>query len=119
MTGMQTMAGGCHCGAVRYEAETDLGKTMACNCSHCEKKGFILTFTPIESFRLLSGEAKLSEYRFNRHVIAHRFCSVCGVQPFGFGSGPDGKPMAALNVRCIDGIDLAALEPQPFDGKSL
>jgi hypothetical protein len=119
MAGIKTVAGGCHCGAVRYEAEADLGRTMECNCSHCEKKGFILTFTPVESFRLLSGEEKLTEYRFNKHKIAHRFCGDCGAQAFAFGAGPDGKAMAAINVRCIDGIDLAALNPQKFDGRSM
>ncbi|MPZ55415.1 MAG: GFA family protein [Rhizobiales bacterium] len=119
MTGVQTLAGGCHCGAVRYEAEADLGQTMACNCSHCEKKGFILTFTPVEKFRLLAGEEKLAEYRFNKHAITHRFCTACGVQAFAIGVAPDGKPMAAINVRCVDGVDLAALKPQKFDGRSL
>jgi hypothetical protein len=116
---MQTVTGGCHCGAVRYEADVDLGETMECNCSHCEKKGFILTFTPIGHFRLLSGEDRLTEYRFNRHQIAHRFCSACGAQPFAFAAAPDGQPTAAINVRCIDGIDLAALAPQKFDGRTL
>jgi hypothetical protein len=31
---------------------------------------------------------------------------------------PDGKPMAAVNVRCVDDIDLGALQPKPFDGRS-
>jgi hypothetical protein len=115
----QTYQGGCHCGAVRFEAEADLDGTMQCNCSHCEKKGFILAFTPLEKFRLISGEDRLTEYRFNRHAIAHRFCSVCGIQPFGFGAMPDGTQTAAVNVRCIDGVDLAALAPQAFDGRSL
>jgi hypothetical protein len=119
MTDMQTVAGGCHCGMVRYEAEADLGQAMACNCSHCEKKGFILTFTPAENFRLLSGEDRITEYGFNQNKISHRFCAVCGTQPFAFADAPDGKPMAAINVRCIDSIDLAALTPQPFDGKSI
>jgi hypothetical protein len=119
MTDMKTLAGGCHCGAVRYEAEADLGEAMECNCSHCEKKGFVLTFTPVENFRLLSGADKLIEYRFNKHAIAHRFCSMCGAQPFAIGSTPDGKRMAALNLRCVDGIDLAALNPQKFDGRSI
>lgn len=117
-TGTKTITGGCHCGAVRYEAEADLGKAVECNCSHCAKKGFILTFTPADKFRLISGEEKLSEYRFNKHLIAHRFCSNCGVQPFGFGAQPDGQQMAAINLRCVDNLDIATLAPQKVDGKN-
>ena len=116
----KTYQGGCHCGAVRYEAELDLsGMLIVCNCSHCEKMGFILAFTPLEKFRLVSGENALTEYRFYKHQIAHRFCSVCGAQAFAQGVMPDGAEVTAINVRCIDGIDLASLEPQQFDGRSL
>jgi hypothetical protein len=114
----KTIEGGCHCGAVRYRAEADLGSTLECNCSHCQAKGFILTFTPADSFELLSGEDKLTEYRFNTHKIAHLFCSVCGTQPFARGAMPDGTPMASINVRSIDDIDLDALEPQKHDGRN-
>jgi hypothetical protein len=27
--------------------------------------------------------------------------------------------MIAINVRCLDGIDVGALKPMPIDGKSL
>lgn len=118
MAEMQNVTGGCHCGAVRYEAQADLSQSMECNCSHCEKKGFILTFTPRTNFTLLKGEDGLTEYRFNKHVIAHQFCNNCGTQPFALGVGPDGAEMAAINVRCIDKVDLAALKPMKFDGRS-
>ena len=104
---------------MRFEAEADISNTLTCNCSICEKKGSILAFTPRDKFRLVSGEGKLTEYRFNKNVIAHNFCSVCGVQPFGYGAMPDGTKVAAINVRCIDGIDLGEIEPQHFDGRSL
>lgn len=110
--------GGCHCGAVRFEADIDLANTNECNCSHCAKKGFILTFTPADNFKITSGKDKLTEYRFNKKMIEHLFCSVCGVQPFGRGKGPDGSEMAAVNVRCVDEIDLSTLNPNPVDGKS-
>lgn len=112
------VTGGCHCGAVRFEAEADLSEVNECNCSHCQKKGFLLAFTPAENFRLLSGEDKLTEYRFNKKTIGHLFCSQCGVQPFGRGGTPDGAEIAAVNARCVDDIDLAALKRTPVDGKS-
>jgi hypothetical protein len=32
---------------------------------------------------------------------------------------PDGTPMAAINLRCIDDLDLGDVPTQQFDGKSL
>ena len=119
MAEAEKRTGGCHCGAVRYEAESDLGMVIECNCSHWQAKGFILTFVPDAAFRVTAGEDQLSEYRFNKHVISHLFCKACGVQAFGRGQRPDGARMVALNLRCMDGVDLASLNPQPFDGRSV
>lgn len=111
--------GGCHCGAVKYEVEADLSHTMTCNCSHCQKKGFILAFVPAEQFTLLSGGDMLTEYRFNKKAIAHLFCKVCGVESFGRGTDRAGKPTVMVNGRCLDGVDLSSLHPSEFDGKSM
>lgn len=32
---------------------------------------------------------------------------------------PSGNCMAAVNARCLDGIDLSSLEVGPFDGRCL
>jgi hypothetical protein len=111
--------GGCHCGKVRYEVTFALGKVIECNCSMCSKKGTLLAFVPFDRFKLLSGEDDLTDYLFKNHVIHHNFCRVCGVTSFARGKGPDGADMAAINVRCLDGVDLDSLERQKFDGRSL
>ena len=113
----KTHSGGCHCGAVRFEVDSDLEQVLECNCSHCSRKGFLLSFTPAAQFRLLSGEEVLTEYHFNTHRIRHRFCSVCGVQPFAEGETPDG-PTRAVNLRCLDEFDRAAFNPVQVDGRS-
>lgn len=111
--------GGCHCGAVRYRVTgLDLSSTIVCNCSRCAKVGHILSFVPADSFALLKGEDHLTDYQFNKKVIHHLFCDVCGVQSFSRGVGQDGSPTVAINVRCLDGVDLETLDPQKFDGKS-
>lgn len=61
----------------------------------------------------------LTEYRFNKKHIAHLFCSVCGVQCFGTGTGPDGTETVAVNVRTIPDLDLATLTVTEFDGASM
>src|SRR5262245_17305491 len=117
---MANYTGGCHCGKVKFEVhELQLGKVMSCNCSMCSKKGGLLTFVPAAQFKLLAGEEALSNYHFNRNVIDHLFCSTCGVSSFARGKRPDGTPIAAINVRCLDGVEIDKLEIQHFDGKSI
>lgn len=114
----QQHTGGCHCGQVRYEVTLDLDQVMSCNCSICTKGGFLWSFVPADKFRLDSGGDILSEYLFNKHVISHLFCPHCGIESFARGKNPDGTDVVAVNVRCLDKIDVAALKPQFFDGRS-
>jgi hypothetical protein len=116
----QTYDGSCHCGAVAFQAQVDLDQpVIACNCSHCRRKGFLLSFVAPAKFELRSGKAALSDYRFNTHRIDHQFCQTCGVQAFAEGKGPDGSSMVAINIRCLEGVDLGALNVQDFDGASV
>jgi len=119
MAQAKTYAGGCQCGRVRYEVATDPQQAIACNCSNCAKHGLWLTFATPDQFKLLAGEDALVDYQFNRHVIHHLFCPTCGVESFARGKTPDGGDMIAVNVRCLDGVDIATLAPKPFDGRSL
>jgi hypothetical protein len=110
--------GSCHCGAVAFEVDGEFERAIECNCSHCQRKGLLLWFVPREALRIGRGEGSMTEYRFNRHVIQHLFCPTCGCQPFGLGVAPDGQATAAINLRCLDGIDLTAVERVPYDGRS-
>ncbi|HEX2678603.1 MAG TPA: GFA family protein [Polyangiales bacterium] len=96
----------------------ELGKVISCNCSICSKKGHLLAFVPATQFKLLSGEDKLTDYQFNKHVVHHNFCKVCGIQSFGRGVGRDGQDTRAINARCLDGVDIDKLEIMHYDGKS-
>jgi hypothetical protein len=115
----ETKTGGCHCGQVRYDATVDLSQVLACNCSICMKRGALWTFVPPERFALRAGEDTLADYQFGKKAIHHLFCPHCGVGSFSRGLAPDGKEMIAVNVRCLDGVDVSALTPMPFDGKSI
>ena len=110
--------GSCHCGKVAYEVEGEIKSAMACNCSMCQRKGSLLWFVPREQLKLLTPEENAATYLFNKHVIRHRFCTACGIHPYGEGTDPKGNKMAAVNVRCIEGIDLDAVEVQHFDGRA-
>lgn len=110
-------AGSCHCGRTRFEVEGELSEAMECNCSHCSRKGYLLWFVPRENLRLETPLEELSSYRFNRHVIDHRFCPTCGCAPFGLGTAPDGRATAAINVRCLEAVGLASLKRIAVDGR--
>lgn len=76
-------------------------------------------FVPREQLHLLTPDSAASTYTFNKHVIKHRFCPTCGIHPYGEGVDPKGNHMAAINIRCLEDIDLAAIPVQNFDGRSL
>ncbi|HEY3302679.1 MAG TPA: GFA family protein [Candidatus Binatia bacterium] len=111
--------GGCHCGQIKFEVEGDIAQVMECNCTHCSRKGYLLWFAPREKLKLLTPENNLATYTFNKHVIKHHFCPRCGCAPFGFGTDASGAATAAVNVRCVNGVEPAKLKIIPVDGRSL
>ena len=110
-------SGSCHCGAVTYTVDAPLDKAIECNCSICSRKGYLLSFVPREQLQVQTGEDAMTTYKFNTHRISHQFCATCGCAPFGLGSAPDGTETAAINLRCIQDLDLASVKITPYDGK--
>ena len=119
MPDSQMYEGGCHCGRVRFQATSDLAHVASCNCSICSKRGALWAFVKAPQFKLLEGEDALTDYQFAKKTIHHRFCQSCGVGSYSQGLAPNGEETFAVNVRCLDGVDVTALKPVPFDGKSL
>src|SRR5512139_3268334 len=114
-----THHGGCHCGAVRYHVDVDVeAGGITCNCSICSRSGTILSFVPAAKFTLDQGADQLSTYQFNKRHVDHLFCKTCGIKSFARGKGPQGE-MVAVNLRCLDDIDLTKVPTKHFDGKSL
>lgn len=115
---VQHYFGGCQCGAMRYEVDADLDRTVTCNCSRCRRLGAIFAFVPETAFTLVAGAQASHEYLFNTRKIHHLFCATCGIESFARGAAPDGTVMVAINARCLDGVDLKALSPVEHDGAS-
>ncbi|HEY8571314.1 GFA family protein [Phenylobacterium sp.] len=109
-----THEGGCKCGAVAFEADGEIEKVIDCNCSICRPKGYLHWFVPEAAFRLKTDDAAMGAFTFKSHKLIHRFCKTCGVAPFVQGPGT-----VAVNARALHGVDIQALNVQPFDGASL
>ena len=110
-------SGGCHCGAVRFEAKLPAKVVaQACNCSICAKTGFVHVIVPESRFRLIQGQGDLTTYTFNTGVARHLFCARCGVKSFYRPrSNPDGW---SVNARCLDDADGLDIEIEAFDGQN-
>lgn len=118
-TATTTYKGSCHCGGIQFEVDGELTSTTDCNCSICQRKGTLMWFVPRPQLRLLTPRDAIRSYTFNKHAIQHNFCPTCGMHPFGEGTDPKGNAMAAVNVRCLEGVDVYALPVQHFDGRAL
>lgn len=96
------ITGGCHCGAITYEAEADPQNTSICHCTDCQE----LTGSPFRTsiradlgtFRLLRGEpriyVKTGESGARR---AQAFCAACG-SPI-FATAAEGAEPKIYNIR--------------------
>ena len=111
--------GSCHCGKVAFDVEGEIKGAMDCNCSICQRKGMLMWFVSREKLQLLTPENAAATYTFNKHAIKHRFCPVCGIHPYGEANDPKGNAMAAINIRCLEGITLESIPVQHFDGRAL
>ena len=114
---MIAVAGGCHCGAVRFAAKAAADATLLdCNCSICARTGFLHLIVPHDDFTLLSGAEALTSYRFGTGAAEHLFCRHCGIKSF---YQPRSHPDAwSVNFRCLDpghGLDPAV---RRFDGRN-
>ena len=94
-------SGSCHCGAIQFEIEAPESiEVEDCNCSICNKTGFLHLILPLSKFKLLKGQDNITTYTFNSGVAKHTFCKTCGIKPFYTPrSNPDGID---INVRCLD-----------------
>jgi hypothetical protein len=110
--------GSCHCGQIAFTVDGVLTGAMDCNCSLCQRKGALLWFVPRAQLHLQTPAEAMRTYTFHKHVIQHHFCPTCGIHPFGEATGPDGVRMAAVNIRCLEGVDLAALLVHHYDGRA-
>lgn len=105
----------CHCGAIRMEVDAALEGLEECNCSTCARSGFIHWKVPFEALRLLTEKRALSTYLWRDAWGGHQFCPTCGTALMRNGY----KGSISVNARCLEGVDVFALEVKRYDGRHL
>ncbi len=109
------VSGGCHCGAVRFTLSLPEPPVPAldCNCSICQRSGFLHVIVPHGELSLERGEEALTSYRFGTGAAEHLFCRHCGVKSF---YQPRSHPDSwSVNARCLD--EPVALAIEAFNGR--
>ena len=86
--------GGCHCGALTYEAEIDPESMTICHCTDCQKMSGSAFRTVIradeDNFIMLSGEPKVYvKIAENGTPRAMGFCENCGTHIYATGPSDD------------------------------
>lgn len=114
---LRTWLGSCHCGAVRFEIDTDFPELTTCDCSICRRKNALMVKVHESSFRLLAGAESLTEYRFHTCTARHFFCKVCGIYPFHRKRvTPD---HLGINVFCLHDFDPAGIPVRRTPGAAM
>ena len=118
---MKTYSGGCHCGAVRFEADIDIsGGSVKCNCSSCVKARSWLTFVQADRFRLVAGAESQANYQWTppgrrQPTVEFHFCKNCGIRTPARGEiEAMGGVVYAVQVPLLEGIDADALAAAPI-----
>lgn len=124
----RTYHGSCHCGRIRFEIEADIDHVRACDCSVCRRRGALMHRIPRERLRLVGPWDALSEYRWGSGTAVDYFCPTCGILPFRRPGDPTPQELRegferfdgwAVNVRCLEDLDIDTIPVQVIRGSRL
>ncbi len=97
-------AGGCLCGAIRYQIDGDLAPIQVCHCEDCRKAqgSAFAANVPVasEQFRLTAGDGRLRAYESSPGK-ERLFCSACGSPLFSRLAGLPG--VVRIRAGTLDG----------------
>lgn len=125
---MTRYEGSCHCGKVKFEVEAQIDHVRVCDCSICRRRGALNFRVPKEALKLLTPWAELSLYEWGSKTAKDFFCPVCGILPFRRPSDPTTEELKhgiepfdgwAVNVRCLEGVDVESLPIRKIHGSQI
>src|SRR5262249_47571214 len=120
--------GSCHCGRVRFEVTAVIDHVRVCDCSVCRRRGALNFRVSRDSLRVLTAWEDLALYEWGSRTAEDYFCRTCGIAPFRRPSDPTPQELLegvepfdgwAINVRCIDGLDLDSIPIRRIEGSRI
>jgi len=128
LSGVKTYKGSCHCGRVRFEVDVDLDHVRSCDCSICRKRGALIHRVESDRLRILTPLSDLTLYQWHTRTAEDYFCPTCGILPFrrprhrtSSEAAQGAAPFTgwAVNVRCLEGVDLDSIPVKRVYGSNL
>ena len=125
---MKTYGGSCHCGKIKFEVDVEIDHVRVCDCSICRRRGALIHRVPRESLRLLTPWEELVRYQWGSRTAMDYFCPTCGILPFRRPSDPTPQELKegilpfdgwAVNVRCLEGVDLESIPIRRIYGSKI
>jgi hypothetical protein len=117
-----SFAGGCVCGAIRYECTAEPIMMFNCHCRDCQRTtGSAFTpvvYVPANAFKITKGSPRY--YSTTSEMAGHNkrgFCPECGPRLFG-GASETGQGIAASSLDdpslFSPQVDMWASDAQPW-----
>ncbi|HVV32359.1 MAG TPA: GFA family protein [Vitreimonas sp.] len=104
--------GGCHCGAIRYQAEIDPERVVICHCTDCQAMSGapyrVNAPAPLSSFEVTGAPTLYEKVGSSGALITTAFCPTCGA---GVYSCKAENPQY-VNIRLGGMRQRAQLEPK-------
>ncbi|KAH8750810.1 Mss4-like protein [Diaporthe sp. PMI_573] len=125
----------CHCGAVRFtffiSPPLDNYPVVECNCSICQRNGYLLVYPVKENLKLGEGSGEaMGSYCFGNNNVKHNFCKQCGSSLFFEVLSPPHDAAAeaerrgeklpvimGVNLRMVTGLEVDKLIIKKVDGE--
>jgi hypothetical protein len=94
--------GSCQCGRVKFQAAIDHEKYKD-KLAAADPNAYVLV--PPAAFRLVDGEADVSDVQFGLMLGLNRFCRFCGIRVFGKGHlAKLGGDFCVIGLSALDGV---------------
>jgi len=103
--GTPRAAGGCLCGAVRYEVQGPLREVINCHCGQCRRShGHVAAYTSAKHGDLVLTEDRGLKWYRSSDFARRGFCGDCGASLFWEPAGQGRVSIAAGGIDAPSGL---------------
>jgi len=95
----------------------NLDHVRVCDCSICSIRGALNHRVEESQLRIFTALDDLCLYEWHTKTAKDYFCPTCGILPFR--RPRDAVDIWAVNVRCLDGVDLNSIPIKKVQGSQL